>query len=352
MDAYETSGRAAPAGGRWDGAHPAQILIMFAIFATALMGVLGLATDLGISFAGRRSMQNAADAAAYAGARQVARAATTSGVSAQTEVSALVSSNGFTFASSSPTAACVYVNDADTSVGNCSGTVPTTATGVKVTVTETHPTFFIRVIPGAPSTATTSATAIAHVMIPNLAGAGPFIVCATDTILYPSTNSSMNVLNKVNGKWTINTAAVGKTFLIHGPQINKCANSNSSFKGIADSDFNKSFMAPPERYFGYSTGTVASISTTVDGIQGCQAGGALNNCVAYLPMSVIDSSHPVINSGSNKQMWTIGFAAFFIVQIDANSHTGTLLGNYIVRHSGSLGWTPSYYGPIAIRLTS
>src|SRR5262245_28704346 len=85
------------------GAHPGQILIVFAFFGTALFGVLGLATDLGISFAGRRSMQNAADAAAYAGARKVAKAATTSGVSVSTEVSNLAGHNSFTFSSTTPT---------------------------------------------------------------------------------------------------------------------------------------------------------------------------------------------------------------------------------------------------------
>jgi Flp pilus assembly protein TadG len=337
---------------RRDGAHPAQIIIMFAVFATAMIGVLGLATDLGISFAGKRSMQNAADAAAYAGTRQVAKAAVTSGVSAQTEVSSLISNNGFTFATSSPTSTCVYVNDADTSVGSCSSTVPTTATGVKVTVSETHKTFFIRVIPGAPTTATTTATAIAHVEKPTLTGTGPFIVCATDTVLYPATSTSMNILNKVSGVWTINTAAVGKTFLIHGPQINKCGNNSSQFKGIADSTPNSTLSAPPEKYFGYSTGNVASVSATVEGVQGCTTTGPLDNCVAYLPVSVVDSSHPVISTTSSKQMWTIGFAAFLITEINSNSHSGKLLGNYIVKHSGSLGWTPSYFGPITIKLTT
>ena len=343
---------AAPVEERPAGAHPAQILIMFALFATALIGVLGLATDLGISFTGKRSMQNSADAAAYSGARRVSQAATTTGVSAQSEVSGLVSLNGFAFASASPSFTCVYVNDADTSLGSCSSTVPSTATGVKVTVTETHPTFFIRVVPGAPETATTSATAIAHVMKPTLSGAGPFIVCATDTVLYPATNTSMNVLNKVSGAWQINTSAVGKTFLIHGPQINKCANSNNSFKGIADTTFNNSLTAPPEKYFGYSTGTVASISATVEGVQGCTAGGPLDNCVAYLPIAVIDSSHPVLNTTSDKSMWTIGFASFLITEINSNTHSGKLLGNYIVKHTGSLGWTPTYFGPIVIKLTS
>ncbi len=337
---------------RRDGAHPAQVVILFAIFSTAMVGVLGLATDLGISFAGRRSMQNAADAAAYAGTRQIAKAATTSGVSAWSEVSTLVDGNGFTFASSSPGFTCIYVDDADEMVADCHATVPSTATGVKVTVTETHPTYFIRVIPGAPKTATTSATSVAHVMKPALSGAGPFIVCATDTVLYPNTTTSMNILNKVGSTWQINPAAVGKTFLIHGPQINQCGNNSNQFKGIADSDSNKDLVSPPERYFGYSTGTVASISTTVDGIQGCQAGQAINNCVAYLPVAVIDPSHPVLNTTSNKQMWTIGFTAFLITEIDSNTHTGKLLGNYIVKHSGSLGWTPTYFGPIVIKLTS
>ncbi|HEY7031576.1 MAG TPA: pilus assembly protein TadG-related protein [Thermomicrobiales bacterium] len=343
------SGPASPSAG--GGARPAQIVVMFALFATALVGALGLATDLGISFAGRRAMQNAADAAAYAGARKVAKAATASGVSASSEVGTVAGTNGFAFASATPTVACAYVTDADASVGDCSATVPAAATGVKVTVTETHPTFFLRVVPGGPETATTRATATAHVEVPGLTGAGPFIVCATDTILYPNTNTSMNVLNKVGGSWQLNTAAVGKTFLIHGPQINKCANSNNSFKGIADTDANKSLTAPPEKYFGYSTGTVASISATVDGIQGCQAGGPLDNCVAYLPMSVVDAGHPVINSGSNKQMWTIGFASFLITQVSSNTHTGKLLGNYIVKHSGGLGWTPTYFGPVVIKLT-
>ena len=43
---------------------------------------------------------------------------------------------------------------------------------------------------------------------------------------------------------------------------------------------------------------------------------------------------------------------FKIRQIDSNTHTGKLLGNYIVKHSGSLGWTPTYFGPIVIKLTS
>lgn len=69
--------------------------------------------------------------------------------------------------------------------------------------------------------------------------------------------------------------------------------------------------APPAKYFGYATGDVASISASVQGIQGCQP---LDNCVTYLPIATVDLAHPPIDSGSNKQVWTIGFAAFLITQ--------------------------------------
>ncbi|HEY7029707.1 MAG TPA: pilus assembly protein TadG-related protein [Thermomicrobiales bacterium] len=342
---------------RGEGAHPAQIVVMFALFATALVGALGLATDLGISFAGRRAMQNAADAAAYAGARKVAKAASTAGVSVQTEVSGLISNNGYTFASATPTVACAYVTDADAAVGDCSATVPATATGVKVTVTETHPTFFLRVVPGGPETATTSATATAHVKIPGLTGAGPFIVCATDTVL--AAGGKMNILNKVSGSWQLNMDAVGKTFNIHEPspsQFNKCGIGSSKYKGIADSDANKNLTAGPgdEKYFAFKEGDTASISVSVPGIQGCQAGTSgkdITNCVAYLPIAVIDASHPPQETGSDKKIWTVGFAAFLITADGANAHTGKLLADYIVKGSGSSGWTTTYFGPVVIKLT-
>ena len=55
------------------GASRGQVVVMFGVFLVGLMGLLALATDLGVAFAERRAMQNAADAGALAGARQVAR---------------------------------------------------------------------------------------------------------------------------------------------------------------------------------------------------------------------------------------------------------------------------------------
>jgi hypothetical protein len=107
------------------------------------------------------------------------------------------------------------------------------------------------------------------VMIPNLRGSGPFIVCATDTVL--SAGGTMNILLKSGSLWVINPAAVGQTFNIHNPNqhnFNKCGIGSSQFKGIADQDANAALTAPPQQYFTYSTGNVSSVSATVEGING------------------------------------------------------------------------------------
>lgn len=48
-----------------------QVLIMLAVMAVVLFGFVALAVDGGHLYGGRRRMQNAADAAAYAGAREI-----------------------------------------------------------------------------------------------------------------------------------------------------------------------------------------------------------------------------------------------------------------------------------------
>lgn len=336
-------------------ARPGQILILFAFVSIAMFGVLGLATDLGIGFAGRRSAQNAADAAALAGARVVAQSVTNATLTALPEVQTMTGLNKFSPATSGPSvSSCQYVNDADTLLGSCSGVVPAAATGVKVTVEETHPTYFIKVVPGAPSTVTTKASAIAHVMVPNLTGSGPFIPCATGTVLTDG-SGKMDILKKVSGTWQINTAAVGKTFNIHEPNqnnFNKCGISSSQFKGVADQGANAALSAPPEGYFVYSTGNVTSVNATVQGINGCQVGQPLDNCVVYLPIAVVDGVHAVIETGTDKKVWVVGFAAFLIKQTANNTHSGTLLDSYIVKGPAVLGWNRGYFGPISIKLTS
>jgi Flp pilus assembly protein TadG len=63
---------------------------MFGLFLTGMLGVLGLAIDLGFAFSAKRTVQNAADAGAMAGARAVAKWTITNPYSASGDVSGIV----------------------------------------------------------------------------------------------------------------------------------------------------------------------------------------------------------------------------------------------------------------------
>lgn len=324
-----------------------QILILFAFFLTAMVGVLALSVDLGVAFTERRAMQNAADAAALTGARVVAKSASTGGLTAQGSVTTVAGQNAMKLGTLDPVS-CSYVNDSDAVVGSCSGTPPSSASGVKVTVSETHPTFFMRAVPGGAKTVHVSATSTAHVLKPTGSiSDGPFIVCGSQD---PSNSSIPPILTQSGGKWVINPAAINYTYLIHGPQINNCKAKNPRMKGLANQDANTGLTAP--NWFNYDTGVKAGPTRTkVDGINGCQTGQAADQCVLILPIAVDNPPE----SGNSKQTYVVAFAPFYVQQTGANTHSGTLLSNYIIYgqgQTGGNGWTPGYVGPIVIRLTS
>jgi Flp pilus assembly protein TadG len=323
-----------------------QILVMFAFMLTVLLGAVGLSIDLGAAFMQRRTMQAAADAGALAGTRIVSKSTAASPLSAQGDVIAVVNAN-MSKLGTITALTCRYVTDAATEVGDCSGTVPASASGVKVTVTESHPTFFIRVVPGGPSAVSTGAVARGNVKKLGFPSDGPYLPCGVNTQL--GAGGTMSLVLKTGGTWIINAAAVGQTFKIHGPQIEKCDAKASRYKGLADTDVNRNKTAP--NWFTYKEGDSAGlISTDVDGIDGCKAGQEVVNCVVFLPIVVNDPAE----SGNDRQLWTVGFAPFYITAPKSNEHYGKLLADYIVfgkGQDGSYGWVQGYSGPITIRLT-
>ncbi|HEY7029708.1 MAG TPA: pilus assembly protein TadG-related protein [Thermomicrobiales bacterium] len=342
----DVGSRPKPAREGDDKPSPGQVIIMFALFATAMFGVLGLAIDLGMSFAERRTMQNAADLGAIAGARQVARYTTSSPTSALTDVQAIVDGNRMDNPPSLDS--CQYVDDYGSSVGDCSVSVPATAVGVTVTVSETHPTYFIRVIPGAPANVTTSATARAQVERLYRAGMdGPFIVCGYSTKL--SSGGTMNLLTDDN---TVNPDAIGKTFQVHGPQIGDCGIASSSFKGLADQNSNNG-KELGEYWYG-DTGTKAGPTRfKVQGIEGCAEGTAEPyNCVLFLPVASNSAhGHPAVKSGSQRKFWIVKVLAFRIASCGANCHEGTLLDDYLSFGGAVTGWSRDSGAVAVVRLT-
>lgn len=342
-------------------AHRGQVLIMFAGFMLAMMGMLGLATDVGYAMAARRAAQGAADAGAIAGARVIARYKSSSPTSAQGEVKSIVSDN--TFGPTKPTVTvCEYIGNNWGVVGNCNQTVPSSAAGVRVKTRMTVSTFFIQVLPGVSDTYTVSGYAKARVQRANvapLAAEAPFIVCgdsAWDVTSNPngkstSIGSNMAIFSS-KSPFKINPSAVGRIFRIHDSQLDKkgnadCESKADRFKGLADQGKNGGKVAPA--WFNYDTGTKAGPTRAkVNGAEGC----ALNtqspyNCVMILPVA---TNNPA-ESGNSKQIYVVGYAAFRVMRVDANTHNGQLLDDYIIGGlDGTDSWCRECGGPVVIRL--
>lgn len=193
------------------GARRGQVFIMFALFMTAMLGVLGLSIDVGYSVSQRRMMQNAADLAAISGALAIANYHQDNQISSLTSVQQTIDGNQ-THEGSPALEECRYMDDSLAEIAACDGFVPPGATGVSILVRETHQTFFIRVVPGAPTEVSTRARASARVERLFRAGMdGPFVVCGYGT--RTTAGSSLSILSNDT---SVNPNAVGQTYRLTG----------------------------------------------------------------------------------------------------------------------------------------
>jgi len=329
-----------------DGAAPrGQVLVMFALFLTSMLGMLGLATDLGFAFAEKRTIQNAVDAGAMAGARAVAKAATTGYAAAMPDVQAMATSADNRLGSTSHTVSCNYVTYGNSSLGGCGGGVPSSATGVQVEVEEQHQTFFIQVVPGAPNNLTLRARATAHVQRLTAGTDGPFIVCGEDTKLV--SGGEMSILRSDG---TINPSAYGQTFEVHGPQITDCNARSSSWKGLAGDAGDNTNKQRNEYWMGRGGTRAGPTRVRVNGIEGCQQGQDANNCVVLLPIAM--SSPAPKKHGHDVEFYVVQIAAFRVAETAANRHSGTLLRDYIVTGPGDNNWCITCNEIAVVRMTS
>jgi Putative Flp pilus-assembly TadE/G-like len=356
-----------------------QVIILFALFLTAMLGVLGLALDLGFAFSQRRTMQNTADAAALAGARAVARWSPSNNIAALPEVQAMTANPDNRLGSSSPTiVSCTYVDygsatggggddgdddDDDDGGGGgsaCGATVPAWAKGVRVVVEEEHETFFIQAIPGAPERVATRATATAVVQLADPIKDGPFIVCGTAAWAVRNRTSALNPHQSVpllKSDNTIDQQYVGWTFRVWDNSLSQgqadkppakagCTTPAADWNGSAGDEGAANINRPTPGYFSYDHGTGAGqVNSTIIGAQGCVAGTEKPyKCVMILPLA---RSTP---APTNTELWVVGFAAFYVESVDPNSVNGVLLSNYILNHRGSDTWCRDCEGTVVVRL--
>jgi Flp pilus assembly protein TadG len=325
--------------------HRGQILVMFAFMLVVMLGAVGLSVDLGIAFSQRRTMQSAADAGALAGARIVSKSTAATPLTAQADVVAIVTANQMNLGTISQIN-CKYVNDGGGELGDCASIVPGGATGVRVSVSESHSTFFIKVVPGGPSSVSVGAQARANIKMVTGFSDGPFLPCAQDTQLVGG--GTMDIWDVANNK--VNDAAYGQLFEIHGPQVEECGIHPSKYKGLADQDANMFLTAPG--WFHFDTGAKAGPARfDVQGVDGCKAGQDPKNCVMFLPI-ITDKGQPVPSSSTDA--WVVALVPFWITEPKANEHYGMPLKDYVIvggGDDGTGGWDPTYEGAIAIRMT-
>lgn len=184
----------------WCEYHAGQTIVLFALIALMLMGALGLALDAGYDFAQRRQMQNAADAAALAGAGVIATNTNSGNYPVLSTVQTVAQQNGV----DPSNVTCWQINDSLTQLQSCTnGGIAQGATGVQVSVGETHATFVMKAL--GVGTSSTAATAAARVEIMTTFTTGPFTVCGIDTTTVDSAGNANGTYGifQTNGLFTI-----------------------------------------------------------------------------------------------------------------------------------------------------
>lgn len=341
-----------------DGARRGQVLIMFAIFLVAMLGMLGLATDVGYALAAKRSVQGAADAGALAGARQIAMYTQSAPRSAIAEVNAVVAQN--TFASFVPSVySCQYIGNNWSVVGTCDQNVPANAAGSRVRTKITVPTYFMRIFPATPDYLSIAGYAKARVQNASKQPSdAPFMICGTNawdvtsnpTGMGPAIGSNLNILSSTS-PFKVSSNAAGKTFRIHDSRLSAkgnadCSSVGDKFTGLADQAKNAS--KNPGSWFNYAiTGSPGSTITKVDGVTGCVSGVSHPyGCVMILPVAIDTPSE----SGTSQKLYVAGYAAFSITTVDSETHNATLLDDFIVSGTGASSWCRDCGGVVVIRL--
>jgi hypothetical protein len=197
------------------------VFVTVSLALVALMGISALAVDVGDLWTTRRRMQNAADAAAMAGADEIAIGGSKTDVVAAARTAS--AQNGFTddsatFASSSHVSVAVYQPPQ-------SGPYATNPNAVQVIVSQTQPTYFIRVLGWQNVPVSTLAVGLtvsggSCVYVLNPTASGAMTVTGTASLnstcgLYDNSNNSSALI--VSGSGVLQAPLVG---VVGGTTVN------------------------------------------------------------------------------------------------------------------------------------
>lgn len=355
-----------------------QSLVVIALMLVGILAMAGLIFDGGSAYVYRRNMQNAADAAAFAGAREFLLRTDNS---AATEQKILAAINTYAAQNGAPTTvSAFFVDISNNQVGaqiGLNGGVPASivrrglynampaqvgndATGIRVVTERTFPTVFLGVINstlgsvGARATVQTGKSAPPNGLMP-IAVPRCYVdklaqspLCGTG----PQWDKAHTILgdvdqNPVGKKDKSYRGAINFTDRKEGgTQVSTCP------KGGSDVQFAVTII----NQGGYN-GECGPINygQVIDGFTGNKAGNIIDAMQDNFPVGsdVLVCVYPtggITNPGTNADVPCIGFAAMRITSYDSNEMKAIWTGRFIV--SGPIDSTgPSWQKVYAVQLS-
>lgn len=353
------------------------MLVQIAAVMVALLGMVGLAVDVGFVTLERHALQNGADAAAQTGAIVLAQRSSTrdTGDDART----MVARNQVTGTlERTLSLACTYVElDANnnsvsgSAAPNCDASPTSGSNAVRVVATYVRKTYFMRVLNIPTVTVSAESTARIAGWQRYDAAATLFVACGYGTRLSSrdpiDPNGRLNLLQGTSPgtpPWNVNPNAVGRYFNIHGSQAEDCGRSGG-WDGLVPANpvppalrdpANPTLISLPSDLLFNNGNSVGPTRRTVYGIDGCEQGRELSsayNCVMLVPIAIpYPNAYSVTPGSSDRRIYAVRWLPFLMYTGDngGEAHYGKLLStNYVVRQDlpNSLGSTS--VGPVSAR---
>lgn len=298
--------------------------VLVAISLLCLLGLTGLVIDGGRAYAARRGAQNAADAAALAGAGALNGVLFDSVGQEAVVYGAVAASVAANRANGTPE--CRLVDETRADLGPCpeSNTgagLPATAAGVSVRARDNQQGSFIKALGIQAFSASAAATAQIQAL---REGSSPFLICGLDS---SKQGFDPPILLQSGSAWVINPAAVNRTYELHAPQVPDCGAGSNSFKGLAD----PSAVVGVPGWWAAETGVQAGpIRNVVAGPNACTTTGGFGTaagCTLVVPICVDGNG-----TGSSVEFYCVRFGIFRVSQTRSNAHQGVFLGAGVVRN--------------------
>lgn len=250
-------------GGTWQRRRTqrGQTLVVVVLLMTALIGVLGLVIDVGYAYSERRQIQNAADAAALNGARQIDAQISNGNQTGSDQqvvlaIQQYITAYNLTVNASGNSPAflqsAIYVDELGATTYGVVGTQPSTqipsgAAGVKVVVQEPWTPFIMEALGFSSFTIAASATAVSASQ-PNADTI--FVNCppyngSSATVNLTLSGGGGNNTDTINGNIFVNGSAKANGGSIH---VTGTFGASGTLQGNVQADGGKSLNQPPQQF--------------------------------------------------------------------------------------------------------